>query len=174
MGTGLGPGVQAWPGPPLLPDTCWPLGRRWTLRRLLLSALEVPDLHTCDPRTLRAEVPTPTHSLCYVATKGNSASFGDQPCRRCAWEVICAYHTARPPARALPVSGGCGAPRGGSPGVGGRRYTTCTRPCSASLAASPFSRGSMKNSSSCIRIRPACRQGGNGSEARSTTDLGGR
>lgn len=58
---------------------------------------------------------------------------------------------------ALPVSRACGPPGGGGLVVGGRRYTTCTRPRSASSAASPFSRGSMKNSSSSIRIRPACR-----------------
>lgn len=120
----------------------------------------------------------PQHTYCAMwPTRGDSASAGDQACRRGAW-VPQGRHPGLPHSppsyRALPVSRGCGAPRGGSLGVGGRRYTTCTRPCSASLAASPLSRGSMKNSSSCIRIRPACGQGGDGSEAQSTTDPGGR
>lgn len=68
-----------------------------------------------------------------------------------------AYHIACIPAAVLPVSRACGTPREGSLEMDGRRYTTCTRPCSASFAASPFSRGSIKNSSSSIRIRPACR-----------------
>lgn len=77
MGAGFGSGVQGWPGTPLLPDICWPLGRRWTFRQLSLSALEAPDLHTGDPCALRAEVPTPAHSLCYVANKvGLSLSQG--------------------------------------------------------------------------------------------------
>lgn len=72
-------------------------------------------------------------------------------------ETSRAYHTACPPAAALPVSSACAPSREGSMGLDGRRYTTCTRPCSASFAASPFSKGSMKNSSPSIRIRPACR-----------------
>lgn len=126
-----------------------------------LPAMEVPDLPACGPCAVTAEPPPtspalqhPHHSLWSMRAglklglrpdlqKGCLGSPGGQ----LGWA-----HQA-----ALPVSRACGPPRGGGLGVGGRRYTTCTRPCSASLAASPFSRGSMKNSSSSIRIRPACK-----------------
>lgn len=134
------PGPWAEEGEPLGSFHC-PLWRPYTCRLVALC--------------------TPAPPVCFVVNKaGLSLSLGpglQKGCLGPQGRMSKAYHAAFTLAAALPISRACAPPREGSLGVDGRRYTMCTRPCSASFAASPFSSGSMKNSSSSMRIRPACR-----------------